>query len=85
MLESAKKSLNYMDYHLSIELTSKLIEFSSKICINLEDIDNNKFKSDVEYLVTSCMMSKNDEIRLEAYSKIYKLVNVRKITLPNLI
>lgn len=70
-----------MDYHLSIELTSKLIEFSSKICINLEDIDNNKFKSDVEYLVTSCMMSKNDEIRLEAYSKIYKIVNVRKIKL----
>lgn len=66
-----------MDYHLSIELTSKLIEFSSKICINLEDIDNNKFKSDVEYLVTSCMMSKNDEIRLEAYSRIYKIVNVR--------
>ena len=39
-----------------------------------KEIEN--FRSDVEYLITSCMMNKNDEIRLKAYSKIYQIVNV---------
>lgn len=43
------------------------------------DKDNEKHKSDIEYLVTSCMMSKNDEIRLETYSKVYEIVNVNVV------
>lgn len=35
------------------------------------------FKSDIEYLVTGCMMSKNDLIRIETYTAIYKIINVK--------
>lgn len=38
--------------------------------------DVEKFKSEVEYVLTSCMMSKNDAIRLKTYSKIFQIVNV---------
>ncbi|CAF1113592.1 unnamed protein product, partial [Brachionus calyciflorus] len=70
----AKKSLNYMDYHASIDLANKIIEFSSNL-MSL-DKESESFKSDIEYLVTGCMMSKNDLIRLETYSTIYRIVNV---------
>lgn len=40
------------------------------------DKEAEAFKPDIEYLVTGCMMSKNDSIRIETYSAIYKITNV---------
>lgn len=39
--------------------------------------DIEKLKPEVEYVLTSCMMCKNDEIRLKTYSTIYQLVKVK--------
>ncbi len=73
LIRMAKKSLNYMDYHICKDLPRTIIEFCSKI-INLDQDDSNN-KSDLEYLITSCMISKSDEIRIETYSTISRIVN----------
>ena len=73
LLAMAKKSLNYMDYHKCKELPCSIIKFCSQLIANSNntDVDNS---SDVEYLVTSCMMSKTAEIRLETYAAISRIV-----------
>ena len=74
LVEMAKKSLNYMDYHVCVELAGKIIEFCS--IVTYFDKEPEISKSEIEYLVTSCMISKCDKIRVEAYGTISKLVNV---------
>lgn len=72
LLEMAKKSLSYMDYHKCRQLPESIIDFTSRLIAN---IDPDTDSTDVEFLVTSCMMSKSPEIRLETYSNISKLVS----------
>lgn len=71
LVRMARSSLNYMDYHVCLDLTGKIIEFCSKLA-HTDEVDH---KTDIEYLVTSCMISKNDKIRTQAYSSIAGLVN----------
>ncbi|RMZ94709.1 rotatin, partial [Brachionus plicatilis] len=73
LVQLAKKSLNFMDYHVCVELSAKIVEFASAT-MSL-DKEAEAFKADIEYLVTGCMMSKNDLIRIETYSAIYRIIN----------
>jgi hypothetical protein len=73
LVKMAKKSLNYMDYHVCVELAGKIIEFCSKVVYL--DKEQEVSKADIEYLVTSCMISKCEKIRIEAYATISKIVN----------
>ena len=75
LIEMAKKSLNYMDYHKCKELPVSIIEFSSNLIASLDEEKIATVAKDVEYLVTSCMMSKTIEVRLEAYMTLLRLVN----------
>ncbi len=73
LVKMARKSLNYMDYHVCVELAGKIIEFCSKVVYL--DKEQEVSKADIEYLVTSCMISKCERIRVEAYATISRIVN----------
>lgn len=67
LIEMGKKSIIYMDHHNCVDLATKLIEFSSKV------LATEGSNSNIEDLVTKCMMSQNDEIRVKTYTAIYKI------------
>ena len=51
-------------------------KLKNRLNIDRNESDVLKYSHEVEYLVTSCMMSKSNEIRLESYSTILRLVTV---------
>ena len=57
-------------------LLKKLNLNIKRLNIDRNESDALKYSHEIEYLVTSCMMSKSNEIRLESYSTILKLVTV---------
>lgn len=75
LIDMAKKSLNYMDYHKCKELPLSIIEFSSNLIASLDEERIASISKDIEYLVTSCMISKSAEIKVETYMTLLRMVN----------
>jgi len=77
LIQLAKNSLNYMDYHKCKDLPAKIVHFSSTLLAIIDEDDEHSFstKTDIEFLVTSCMMSKSIETRLATYASFSHIVN----------
>jgi len=77
LIQLAKNSLNYMDYHKCKDLPAKLVDFISTLLASLADNDDldPSTTADIEYLLTSSMMSKSTETRLATYAAISHIIN----------
>ena len=70
LLEMAKRSLSYMDYHVCTQLPGCIVNFCSQHIATATANDND----DIEYLLVSCMTSKADELRAETYAAMERIV-----------
>ncbi len=66
-----------MEFYTCKELPKAIIEFCSKVMENNNTVDEKSagVREDVEFLVTSCMLSRSIEIRTEAYAAISRIVD----------
>jgi hypothetical protein len=81
LIKLAKSSLNCLDYHTCKMIPQYIVLLASKL-VHDEEIDKilenkNSRCIEVESLLVDCLRSNCEQIRIDAYSQITKIVTVR--------